>query len=139
MTVATHDHPGGTHHHAEGADHEHIHHDHDHSHGAEVLPGASGPGSVALDIGGDIGAAVVTTPARLDGREIEIRPEPGEWAGEHVAVRPRELPAGTIHAATFFSLPAGAYRLRVRFAESDPTEVPLEVVGGRVTQVAWPT
>lgn len=35
---------------------------------------AAGLGTVMLDIGGEIGALVVTTPAALDGAEIEIRP-----------------------------------------------------------------
>ncbi|CAN5516460.1 hypothetical protein BH10ACT8_BH10ACT8_05380 [soil metagenome] len=34
----------------------------------------AGQGSVLLDIGGDIGALVVTMPASLAGAEIEIRP-----------------------------------------------------------------
>jgi ABC-type Zn2+ transport system substrate-binding protein/surface adhesin len=37
----------------------------------------AGQGSVLLDIGGDIGALVVTMPAELDGSEIEIRPVGG--------------------------------------------------------------
>jgi hypothetical protein len=34
----------------------------------------AGQGPVLLDIGGDVGALVVTVPARLDGVEVEIRP-----------------------------------------------------------------
>lgn len=34
----------------------------------------AGQGMVVLDIGGDIGALVVTTPPDMDGREIEICP-----------------------------------------------------------------
>ncbi|MGD9959166.1 hypothetical protein [Nocardioides sp.] len=37
----------------------------------------AGQGSVLLDIGGDIGALVVTMPAELDGLEVEIRPVGG--------------------------------------------------------------
>lgn len=121
--------------------HEHGHpHDHDHPHppAGETLPEPSGPGSVVATIGGDRGVAVVNTPASLDGEEIEIRPEPGEWIGEHVAVRPRPMPAGTIYAAFFDGLPAGSYRLRVRFGPDGGVEVPLEVVGGQVAVVNWP-
>jgi hypothetical protein len=71
-------------------------HGHPHSGSTETLPDPSGPGSVLVDIGGDVGAAVVTTPPSLDGEEIEIRPDPGEWTGRHVAVRPRPLPDRTI-------------------------------------------
>lgn len=61
---------------------------------------AAGLGTVMLDIGGEIGALVVTTPAALEGAEIEIRPtgetphaDPAAWssaggssggAGDHV-------------------------------------------------------
>ena len=34
----------------------------------------AGQGAVMLDIGGDIGAVVITMPPELDGAEIEIRP-----------------------------------------------------------------
>ncbi len=142
-----HDHPH--HDHAvgddSGSDHSHADHSHaghggaDHVHGpAETLPPPTGPGSVVVDIGGDIGAAVVTTPESLDGEEIEIRPEPGEWTGKHVAVRPRPMPTGTIWAAFFESLKEGSYVVRVRFAPPGAVEVPLEVVGARVAQIAWP-
>jgi len=53
---------------------------------------AAGRGAVVLDIGGDVGALVIGTPAELDGAEIEIcpvgrragRPDEGAgwWAGE---------------------------------------------------------
>ncbi len=110
-----------------------------HTHGgAEVLPEPSGPGTVMLDIGGDRGALIVHTPAHLDGQELEIRPDPGVWVGEHVAVRPRHLPAATIHTAMFDSLPAGRYLVRVRFGPEGAVEVPAEVDGGFVAEVHWP-
>ena len=34
--------------------------------------GPSGPGTVVMDVGGDIGALILYTPAAMDGREIEI-------------------------------------------------------------------
>ena len=40
---------------------------------AESLPEPPGPGAVVLDIGGDIGGAVVYAPEALAGSEIEIR------------------------------------------------------------------
>ena len=104
----------------------------------EVPPEVSGPGSVVLDIGGNRGAAVVRTGAELAGLEMEIRPEPGEWVGEHVAVLPRELPSGLLHAAVFGSLPAGSYVVRVRHRPGS-AELPLDVAGGRVTDAVWPS
>jgi hypothetical protein len=102
------------------------------------MPPPSGPGTVVVDIGGDIGAAVVNVPERLDGEEIEIRSEPGEWTGLHVAVRPRPMPSGTIWAAFFESLREGRYFVRVRFGPAGAVEVPLEVTGAHVAQITWP-
>ncbi len=42
----------------------------------------AGQGCVLLDIGGDIGALVVTTPASMVGVEVEIAPE-GTAFGHH--------------------------------------------------------
>ncbi len=105
---------------------------------SEQLPAPSGPGTVVLDLGGDIGAAVVLTPAGLAGEELEIRAEAADWAGEHVAVLPRPGPAGTLYAAVFPSLAAGSYRVRRRGHPEDPTEVTVEVAGARVAQERWP-
>ena len=106
--------------------------------GAEQLPAPSGPGTVVLDIGGDIGAAVVSTPPELLGEELEIRPGSGPWAGRHVAVLDRPLGARTRSAAVFPSLDAGPWVVRRRHRPEDPTEVAFDVEGGRVTSVAWP-
>jgi hypothetical protein len=80
---------------------------------------AFGPsqGATLLDIGGDIGAAVVHTTAAFEGAEIEITPAGSAWDGTHVAVRRR---SGTrpdrepIFCAVFSQLKAGAYFIRVR-------------------------
>jgi hypothetical protein len=123
--------------HDHGSAHSHDH-PHDHAGAAEVLPDPSGPGSVMVDLGGEIGVAVVATPASLDGEEIEIRPEPGVWTGHHVAVRARPLPDGTMYAAFFEGLVAGSYRVRIRFSPPGALELPLEVRGGSVASIAWP-
>jgi hypothetical protein len=103
-------------------------------HHTEQLPKPSGPGTVVLDIGGDIGAAIVHAPACLDGAEIEIRPLGERWAGRHVAVRARQLPAGVVHAAVFESLVQGRYEVRVRGSASDSPIGTFGVDGGRVTE-----
>src|ERR1700683_171093 len=38
----------------------------------EPAAGPSGPGTVVMDVGGDIGALIMYTPAAMDGQEIEI-------------------------------------------------------------------
>ena len=80
---------------------------------------AFGPSQAAtmLDIGGDIGAAVVHTTATFEGAEIEITPAGSEWDGTHVAVRRRTSPRPDrepIFCAVFSQLKAGAYHIRVR-------------------------
>lgn len=87
---------------------------------------------MVLDIGGDVGAAVIYTPAPLAGDEIEIRALSEPWDGTHVAVRARNLPSGLVHAAVFESLASGAYEVRVRGEEIGP-RFRFEVAGGRVT------
>ncbi len=102
--------------------------------------GVTRAGTVILDIGGDVGAAVVVVPTSLAGVEIEIRAEGDEWAEVHTAVRERELPGGgSLRAALFESLPAGSYQIRVRHGEPGATTTRFTVRGGHVTDVAWPT
>ncbi len=86
-----------------------------------------------LDIGGDVGAAVVHAPAALAGSEIEIRPHGAPWDGTHVAVRERRVPGGVMYAALFPGLGRGSYEVRVRNDAHAPVSS-LEVEGGRVTQ-----
>jgi hypothetical protein len=103
----------------------------------ETLPEPSGPGSVVLDIGGEVGAAAVYVPASLAGFEIEIRRDDEEWAGRHVAVRERVLPAGSVWAALFPSLVEGIYQIRVRGGDPAGPTATLAVTGGRVTTRHW--
>jgi hypothetical protein len=111
-------------------------------HAVEPDPGPSGEGTVVLDIGGDRGAAIITTPGELSGEEIEIRAADGPWDGTHTAVRPRELRHTVAHAGVFGSLAAGRYQLRIR--RGDPVRsavepvVDLVVTGGEVAQLEWP-
>ena len=115
-------------------------------------PHAGQGSSVLLDIGGDVGALVIGTPAALAGQEIELRPleghhhehamERGHGHGHghalpHVGVVPRPAPDGEIvHSAVFFEVPAGSYELYVRPA--GPVELTVTVSGGEVTYAVWP-
>jgi hypothetical protein len=105
---------------------------------------AFGPsqGAAVLDIGGDVGAAVVHTTVALEGAEIEITPDGCEWDGTHVAVRRRTNPgpdAEPIFCAVFSHLRAGVYRVRVRGdAHHDASQV-LTVKGARVVHINTPT
>jgi hypothetical protein len=104
----------------------------------EGLPDPSSTGSVVLDIGGGIGAAVVTTTADMAGVEIEIRPEDSQWTGTHVAVLERRVEGGPVFAAVFPSLSAGVYHLRLRTGTDDGSVHRIIVQGGRVLTTVWP-
>jgi hypothetical protein len=119
-----------------------------------------GQGMVVLDIGGDVGALVVSTPPSLAGSEIEICPagarsQPpddgaGWWQGEwhahahaggpawpHVGVVNRPTSDGSSWAAVFPGLRAGQYEIWLRPAE--PTALIVTVDGGAVSSVDWPS
>jgi len=102
--------------------------------------GTSEMGSVVLDIGGDLGAAIVHTPAALDGFEIEIRRREDSWDGTHVAVRPRRTPDDVVYAALFPELTQGDYEVRVRGGVADGPSAIFAIEGGRVsrTHLTWP-
>lgn len=87
-----------------------------------------------LELGADVGAAVIYTTAALDGAEIHIKPRDGEWDGAHTAVRrrPGGQGGGPQFAALYFGLAAGTYDLRL----GDELR-PIEVSGGRVTEQTW--
>lgn len=102
---------------------------------SEVPAGPSFEGSVVADIGGDIGAAVLSTPEALAGLEIEIRRVGHDWDGTHTAVRPRHLHDRVVWAAFFGALRAGCYEVRVRGNGS--RTLTLEVAGGRATESTW--
>ena len=95
------------------------------------LGGPSERGSVLLDIGGDVGAAIVSTPASLLGSEIEIRRCGSAWDGTHVAVRERHVSGGMVHAALFSGLGHGLYEVRLRGDVGGPVTT-LSVEGGRL-------
>ncbi|TDO35161.1 hypothetical protein EV643_12447 [Kribbella sp. VKM Ac-2527] len=97
----------------------------------------AGQGAVLLDIGGGVGALVVTMPASLAGAEIEARHVPDHGGHlSHVEVLRRPSPAGAVCSAVFGELEAGTYELYQRPA--GPVRVRATVTGGRVTQTTWP-
>ncbi len=117
----------------------------------------AGQGAVLLDIGGDVGALVVTMPGAMVDTEVEIRPvgvahshphgdhHHGHHHGDgdhhehlaHVAVVERPVAGGTVPSLVFGELTAGRYDL---FEKGRPDAVALtvDVGGGQVTAAAWP-
>ena len=102
----------------------------------ESVAGPSGPGTVVLELGADVGALVLLTPADLDGREIEISRGRFPCARRtHSRVRPRHMPAGTRYAAVYPDLPAGPYTI---WADEEHAAGRVVITGGRVTNWSWP-
>lgn len=118
----------------------------------------AGQGSVMLDIGGDVGALVVTMPAELEGVEVEIRPvgagaahqghdhghahehghddAHGHGHHPHVAVVNRPVADGHVPSLVFPELTEGRYELYEK--KTDDVRLVVAVVGGEVVTAAWP-
>lgn len=105
----------------------------------------AGQGMVLLDIGGDVGALVVTMPSPMAGVEVEIRPVGAERHGHdhghghhpHVAVVNRPVAGGEVPSLVFPELVTGRYELYVK--ETTEVRLVVDVTGGEVTTVVWPS
>jgi hypothetical protein len=107
-----------------------------HSHGERNAHAGRGA-SVLLDIGGNVGAAVVAVPDTLLGAEVEARPVGAGHPPVHAGVVARPLPGGRPLASVVLGeLPAGTYELYVR--PDGPVRLRLTVTGGTVAEGAWP-
>jgi hypothetical protein len=103
---------------------------------AETTPAPSVAGSVVLDVGADIGALVLHTPASLDGCEIEISPVGIEVAHRtHSQVRERRIGPRVQYAAVYPGVPAGHYTIWHDAATPAGT---VTISGGEVTECQWP-
>ncbi len=122
----------------------------------------AGQGSVLLDIGGDIGALIVTMPLETVGSEVEIlrhgtsrhdvdhgghdddhTHDHGHGHGHghghppHVAVVRRPVETGaTVPSLVFADLERGRYDLVEK--GSDEVRLTVRVSGGEVTTAVWP-
>ena len=100
----------------------------------EPVAGPSGPGTVVMDVGGDIGALVLYTPAGMDGREIEISRDGDPGARRtHARVRLRHMPAATAYAAVYPDLAAGTDTI---WADGQNPAI-VVIAGGRITTCTW--
>lgn len=125
-----------------GQDHLHSH-DHVHAHGSHGSAGGPGHehplegyhvhgGAPALDIGGDIGAMVVTMDAASLGTELHLRSEHEPPTTVHTGVWERGQGGATVVAAVFPDLVEGTYHLLDHAGEAVRR---VQVVGGQVTSV----
>lgn len=102
----------------------------------ELSAGPSDPGTVVMELGGDIGALILYTSADLNGREIEISraDEPGARR-THSQVRPRHTPGATRYAAVYPDLAAGPYTI---WRDQQSPAAATVIAGGQVTTSHWP-
>lgn len=97
----------------------------------------AGQGCVLLDIGGDVGALVVSAPAGMVGAEVEIAPEGVHLHHRpHVAVVRRPVQGGHVPSLVFPDLEAGRYVLYAK--GTDDAVLSVDVRGGEVTSTEWP-
>ncbi len=112
----------------------------------------AGQGSVLLDIGGDVGALVISMPPAMVGVEIEIAPVGashehdhghghahghGHGHRPHVAVVDRPVTDGHQPSLVFPDLVEGSYELFDK--GQDTVLLTAEIIGGQVTFLEWPT
>lgn len=92
--------------------------------------------SVVLDIGEDIGALILYTPAAYAGREIDMSPARDDGRRIHTRVLARHLGGRKFYAAVYPTLRAGTWRIWT----NDP-DLPARVAiaGGAVTELDWRT
>ena len=101
---------------------------------SEHVHGPSGPGTVVLELGEDIGVLVLDVPPELNGREIEISPSGGGHR-THSLVRERHLATGTAYAAVYPGLAAAAYTV---WLDGDTPAGRVTIRGGQATRFRWP-
>jgi len=99
--------------------------------------GATGAGSVILELGGDVGVLILDATAALLGHEIEISPDGGSGSGPeaghrtHSMVRERVTGSGTSYAAVYPGVPAGRY---IVWRDADTPAGTVTIVGGEVAR-----
>ena len=100
----------------------------------------AGQGAVLLDIGGDVGAVVVTMPSSMLDEEVEIRPLDGAQNDHghlpHVAVVDRPVGGERVPSLVFPEVVEGRHGLCQK--GSQEVLVAVEVRGGEVTTADWP-
>lgn len=125
----------------------------------------AGRGTVVLDIGGEIGALIVTMPVEMVGSEVDIAPAGheqdhlahghddghegdhddvvghghghGHGHRPHVAVVRRPVPGGDLVPSLVYpDLVEGRYSLLVK--GTDDVVLQVDVIGGEVAEATWP-
>ena len=92
------------------------------------------PEPVVLNIGGALGALVVSWSAAELDTPIEISPTGQDATREHQHILERPLVGRTVYAAVFDAITEGSYSLWVA---GEAVERDVEIRGGHVTQLRW--
>jgi hypothetical protein len=102
----------------------------------EPIAGPSGLGTVVLELGADVGALILFTPADMDGWEIEISraDDPGARR-THSQVRQRHVATVTKYAALYPGLRAGQYTI---WSDGQRPATTTVITGGQITSCRWP-
>ncbi len=101
---------------------------------AQHVSGPTGPGTVILELGADIGALILEVPPSLAGREVEISPA-GGGSRTHSLVRERRTAAGLSYAAVYPDLPAGEYTV---WRDDGLPAGQVTISGGQASWFRWP-
>ena len=103
----------------------------------EHAAGATGAGTVILELGGDVGVLILDASASLLGQEIEISlagdSGPGRDASHrtHSMVRERVTGGGRSYAAVYPGVTAGRY---IVWRDADTPAGTVTIVGGEVAR-----
>ena len=89
--------------------------------------------AAVLDIGGNIGALLIYTPAGRSGSEIEVCRAEAPRRRIHSVVHPRLTAQTAVYAAVFPELEAGDYL----FCGENRNRRPITVTGGVVAELDW--
>ena len=100
----------------------------------ESSPGSSGPGSVVLDIGDDVGALIIITPAARAGEEIHVSPVHDPAGRTHAVVRERRL--GRLPATQPCTRPSRPGSTRSGRDAGHPAGT-VRIDGGAATSYRW--
>jgi hypothetical protein len=83
-----------------------------------------------LDVGGNVGALVLYTPADLAGEELQLLPGDPGHSLVHTEVRERRLGENVLYAAVYAALLAGDYVV-------ERSGQRLHITGGEVLEMQW--
>jgi hypothetical protein len=105
-----------------------------HEHHTGHRTGPTGPGSVVLEVGENIGALILATPPDLAGHEIEISPRTG-GPRTHSLVRERRTASRISYAAVYPALSAGEYTV---WQQDGTPAGQVTIRGGQASHFRWP-